>query len=112
MDCSCSYFFILQLFESNVVIRVRPQDRDLVRSITSNVEEKYKDGCGKEVNLKIDDESHLNQDSTGGVELLAQRGRIKINNTLEARLELIAQQLVPEIRTALFGRNVNRKFTD
>lgn len=39
-------------------------------------------------------------------------GRIKISNTLESRLELIAQQLVPEIRTALFGRNPNRKFTD
>lgn len=39
-------------------------------------------------------------------------GRIKINNTLESRLELIAQQLVPEIRSALFGSNPNRKFTD
>lgn len=36
----------------------------------------------------------------------------QIPNTLEARLELISQQLVPEIRTALFGRNVNRRFTD
>lgn len=37
---------------------------------------------------------------------------VQVPNTLEARLELISQQLVPEIRTALFGRNVNRKFTD
>ncbi|XP_044767026.1 V-type proton ATPase subunit E [Coccinella septempunctata] len=103
---------LYQLFETNVLIRVRPQDRDLIKSIIPNVEEKYKDGSGKEVTLKVDDESHLAQDTTGGVELLAQKGRIKINNTLEARLELIAQQLVPEIRTALFGRNVNRKFTD
>lgn len=36
----------------------------------------------------------------------------QISNTLESRLELIAQQLLPEIRTALFGRNPNRKFTD
>jgi len=50
--------------------------------------------------------------SCGGVILFAQRGRIKIVNTLEARLELIAQQFVPEIRIALFGRNPNRKFTD
>lgn len=39
-------------------------------------------------------------------------GRIKISNTLETRLELIAQQLIPEIRTALFGINSNRKFND
>lgn len=37
---------------------------------------------------------------------------LQICNTLESRLELIAQQLLPEIRTALFGRNPNRKFTD
>lgn len=36
----------------------------------------------------------------------------QVPNTLESRLELISQQLVPEIRNALFGRNVNRKFTD
>ncbi|KAK9887017.1 hypothetical protein WA026_019944 [Henosepilachna vigintioctopunctata] len=103
---------LYQLFESHVLVRVRPQDRDIVHSIIANTEKKYKDGCGKEISLKIDDQTHLAQDTTGGIELYAQKGRIKINNTLEARLELIAQQLVPEIRTALFGRNTNRKFTD
>lgn len=39
-------------------------------------------------------------------------GRIKVSNTLETRLELIAQQLIPGIRSALFGSNPNRKFTD
>lgn len=37
---------------------------------------------------------------------------LQVSNTLESRLELIAQQLIPEIRNALFGRNLNRKFTD
>lgn len=37
---------------------------------------------------------------------------LQVPNTLESRLDLISQQLVPEIRNALFGRNVNRKFTD
>lgn len=103
---------LFQLFESNVTVRVRPQDRELVQSIFSEIASNYKQSSGKEVILKIDDESHLSQDTSGGIELLAQKGKIKINNTLEARLELIAQQLVPQIRTALFGRNVNRRFTD
>lgn len=94
------------------MIRVRQQDRQLVQGILPVVTTKYKDATGKDVHLKIDDETHLSSDTTGGVELYAQKGKIKINNTLEARLDLIAQQLVPEIRTALFGRNVNRKFTD
>lgn len=38
--------------------------------------------------------------------------RLQVPNTLESRLDLIAEQLVPEIRTALFGPNENRKFTD
>lgn len=48
----------------------------------------------------------------GGIELLAMKGKIKISNTLDARLDMIARQMIPEIRTNLFGRNTNRKFTD
>lgn len=94
------------------MVRCRTQDRALVEDTFGDICAKYKEAVGKDVNLKIDSENPLPADSTGGIELLAQKNRIKVNNTLEARLELIAQQLVPEIRTALFGRNVNRKFTD
>ncbi|XP_023028494.1 V-type proton ATPase subunit Vha26 isoform X2 [Leptinotarsa decemlineata] len=103
---------LYQLFEKDVTIRVRPQDRELVKSIIPTVTNKYKDATGKDIHLKIDDEIHLSQETTGGIDLLAQKNKIKISNTMEARLELISQQLVPQIRTALFGRNVNRKFTD
>lgn len=48
----------------------------------------------------------------GGIDLLAQRGKIKISNTLDARLDMLAKQMIPEIRTNLFGRNNNRRFTD
>ncbi|KAG5887425.1 hypothetical protein JTB14_024624 [Gonioctena quinquepunctata] len=103
---------LYQLFEKEVTVRVRPQDRDLVTSVIPTIATKYKDVTGKEVHLKLDDESHLSQDTTGGIDLLAQKNKIKISNTMEARLDLISQQLVPQIRTALFGRNVNRRFTD
>ncbi|KAJ8957529.1 hypothetical protein NQ318_020568 [Aromia moschata] len=103
---------LYQLFEREVHIRVRPQDRELVKSIIPTIVTKYKDSTGKDISLKIDDEIQLSQDITGGIDLLAHKNKIKISNTLEARLELIAQQLVPQIRMALFGRNVNRKFTD
>ncbi|PSN53592.1 V-type proton ATPase subunit E [Blattella germanica] len=84
----------------------------LLQPILSAVAGQYKDATGKEVYLRLDSETFLPPDTTGGVELTAQNGRIKITNTLEARLELIAQQLIPEIRGALFGRNPNRKFAD
>lgn len=103
---------LYQLFETNVFIRCRAQDQQLVENCFPEISQKYKDAVGKDVNLKLDMENPLPADATGGVELLAQKGRIKVNNTLEARLELIAQQLVPQVRTALFGKNLNRKFTD
>ncbi|XP_015606969.1 V-type proton ATPase subunit E [Cephus cinctus] len=103
---------LYQLMEANVLIRVRQVDLGIADSVITSVQQTYKEISGKEVSVKIDQDNFLPADSCGGVELLAARGRIKICNTLESRLELIAQQLVPEIRSALFGRNPNRKFTD
>lgn len=103
---------LYQLFEHPVVIRSRAQDRHLVESIIPEMAQEYKAQSGKDITLKVDMDNALPAETCGGVELHALRGKIKINNTLEARLELIAQQLVPQIRVALFGRNPNRKFTD
>ncbi|XP_015111721.1 V-type proton ATPase subunit E [Diachasma alloeum] len=103
---------LYQLMEHNVLLRVRQVDVPLVESILGEVQDNYKAVSKKEVVLKIDSDNFLSPDSCGGVDLLAARGRIKISNTLESRLELIAQQLISEIRCALFGRNPNRKFTD
>ncbi|XP_046984994.1 V-type proton ATPase subunit E [Schistocerca americana] len=104
---------LLQLLEPNVTVRTREVDQRIVDSILPAITQKYKEITGgKDISIKVDTESFLNPEVTGGIELLAQKSRIKIVNTLEARLELIAQQLIPEIRGALFGRNPNRKFAD
>jgi len=103
---------LLQLLEANVILRCRQADLSLLEESLDSVAQDYKKATGKEVNLKIDKESFLSSALTGGVELSAQKGKIKIVNTLEHRLEMLAKQMVPEIRTALFGQNMNRKFTD
>ncbi|GLV43221.1 Vacuolar H[+]-ATPase 26kD subunit [Carabus blaptoides fortunei] len=103
---------LYQFFENPVVLRVRPQDTAIVESLLTDITAEYKAATGRDIILRVDMDSHLPADTCGGVELYAIRGKIKITNTLEARLELIAQQLVPQIRTALFGRNPNRRFTD
>lgn len=105
-------YVVLQLLEPAVIIRVREVDQSLVKGILDTCISIYKENTDKDVVLKLDSDSFLPVDSVGGIELLAARGRIKISNTLEARLDLIAQQLVPEVRVALFGRNPNRKFLD
>ncbi|OWR54192.1 V-type proton ATPase subunit E [Danaus plexippus] len=103
---------LFQLVEPAVTIRCRQADKSLVESLLPRAQQDYKAKIKKDVVLKVDTEASLPADTCGGIELIAARGRIKICNTLESRLELIAQQLLPEIRTALFGRNPNRKFTD
>ncbi|CAH2054435.1 unnamed protein product, partial [Iphiclides podalirius] len=103
---------LFQLMEPTVTLRVRQTDKALVESVVGRAQTDYKNKIKKDVQLKIDTENFLPADTCGGIELIAAKGRIKICNTLESRLELIAQQLLPEIRTALFGRNPNRKFTD
>ncbi|MED6277624.1 hypothetical protein CHARACLAT_015396 [Characodon lateralis] len=50
--------------------------------------------------------------SYGGVEVYNDNGKIKVSNTLESRPELVAQQVMPEIRETLFGANPNRRFMD
>jgi V-type H+-transporting ATPase subunit E len=39
-------------------------------------------------------------------------GKIKVSNTIEARLLMIFNQILPEIREKLFGVNQNRKYHD
>lgn len=98
--------------ETHVLIRVREEDHLLVEGLLPAITNEYKDRIKRDTSLKIDTDTFLPKETCGGVELIAQRGRIKIVNTLESRLELIAQQLLPDIRSAIFGTNVNRRFTD
>jgi len=103
---------LCQLLESNVTVRCRQVDRDLVQNAFPGAVAAVKDQIRKDVQVKLDEETFLPNDCAGGVELYAQRGKIKVNNTLEARLEMIAEQKLPQIRNALFGVNENRKFLD
>ena len=39
-------------------------------------------------------------------------GKIDVNNTIEARLDILKDNALPAMREALFGKNPNRKFYD
>lgn len=103
---------LYQVMESTVSLRCRQADVELVQEVLPIAIDEYKEKMGQDVRITIDTDNYLSADTCGGIELIALNGRVKVPNTLESRLELISQQLVPEIRNALFGRNVNRKFTD
>lgn len=103
---------LFQMLEENVTIRCRQQDVNIVREVMEKCERDYKQTTRKDVRLALDTENFLPADVSGGVELLAQKGKIKVENTLESRLEMISQQMLPELREMLFGTNPNRKFKD
>uniref|UniRef100_A0A3B4ENW6 ATPase H+ transporting V1 subunit E1a n=1 Tax=Pygocentrus nattereri TaxID=42514 RepID=A0A3B4ENW6_PYGNA len=107
-----------QLLEPKVTIRCRKQDLALVQvSFFKNIPI-YKAAAKNNLEVRIDQDSFLSPEvccldlNSGGIEIYNADGKIKVSNTLESRLNLIAQQMMPEIRVALFGANQNRKFMD
>uniref|UniRef100_A0A8C8C6Y6 Uncharacterized protein n=1 Tax=Oncorhynchus tshawytscha TaxID=74940 RepID=A0A8C8C6Y6_ONCTS len=98
-----------QLLETKVTIRCRKQDLQAAIQKTIPV---YKAAVKNNIEVRIDQDNFLSPDISGGIEIYNADGKIKVSNTLESRLDLMAQQMMPEIRVALFGQNQNRKFLD
>ncbi|PIO25326.1 hypothetical protein AB205_0063860 [Aquarana catesbeiana] len=103
---------LYQLLESKVIIRCRKEDMPLIRNSVQKNIPIYKAATKRDVEVVIDQDGYLAPEIAGGIELYNADGKIKVVNTLESRLDLIAQQMMPEIRVALFGANANRKFLD
>ncbi|XP_077424162.1 V-type proton ATPase subunit E 1-like isoform X1 [Vanacampus margaritifer] len=101
-----------QLLEEKVVIRCRQQDMELVQAAVNKNIPIFQEAVKKHIVVKLDKDHFLPSSICGGVEVYNGNGKIKVSNTLENRLELLAQQMMPEIRVSLFGANPNRKFTD
>ncbi|KAA8580296.1 hypothetical protein FQN60_005831 [Etheostoma spectabile] len=101
-----------QLLEPKVTIRCRKQDVQMVQaSIQRNIPI-YKAAVKMNIEVRIDQDNFISPDVSGGIEIYNGNGKIKVSNTLESRLDLMAQQMMPEIRVSLFGANPNRKFLD
>ncbi|KAM8891083.1 V-type proton ATPase subunit E 1a [Spinachia spinachia] len=101
-----------QLLEPEVTICCRQQDVEMVQAAINKNIHIYKEAVKSNIVVKIDQERFLPSQICGGVEVYNDTRKIKVSNTLENRLELMAQQMMPEIRVDLFGANPNRRFTD
>uniref|UniRef100_A0A2K6GYB1 Uncharacterized protein n=1 Tax=Propithecus coquereli TaxID=379532 RepID=A0A2K6GYB1_PROCO len=55
-------------------------------------------------------EAYLPEEIAGGIEIYNGNHKIKVSSTLESRLDLIVQQMMPEVWRAWFGANAKRKF--
>ncbi|KAJ8391059.1 hypothetical protein AAFF_G00096800 [Aldrovandia affinis] len=101
-----------QLLESKVSVRCRKQDVAVVQAAIQKNIPIYQAAVKNNIDARIDQNNFLSSEISGGIEIYNADGKIKVSNTLESRLDLMAQQMMPEIRVTLFGVNQNRKFLD
>lgn len=97
-----------RLVEKDVLIKCREKDVALVTKAIEDAKALYKQALKRDVNCTVM-KTYLPADISGGVEAFTNDGKIRVVNTLEARLNMLFAQMIPEIRVKLFGKNVNRK---
>lgn len=98
---------LFSLMETDVVVKGRKQDADAVKKAADEAASAFQEATGHKVKVSI--ESELSDDLAGGVIVTASRGKLVVNNTLDERLRLTEDRMLPEIRNQLFGPNPNRK---
>ncbi|KAJ1981593.1 V-ATPase V1 sector subunit E [Dimargaris verticillata] len=99
-----------KLMDENVVLQCRESEKNKVSTLATKAAEEYEKAVGSKVAFKVDESAFLPETCGGGVVLSSLHGRIRVDNTLEARLGLISELMLPEIRVMLFGHSPSRKF--
>ncbi|KAM0461046.1 hypothetical protein ACHAO4_001846 [Trichoderma viride] len=98
--------------EPEVQLRAKKADYDAIKKAVEEAAKEYKKEVGKDVSATIDESNPLDDSSAGGIIILGGKGKIDIDNTLEARLQLLEHAAAPAVRETLFGKNPNRKYYD
>jgi len=100
---------LYQLMEEDITITCREKDLDIVKKAVEEVIPVYKEKTGKVASVKYS-ANYLPATSAGGIIMAGFGDRIVINNTLENRLEIASDELLPAIKTMLYGASESRKF--
>lgn len=99
---------LLQLMETKVTVTVKSNDVQMAQDAAKEAEKAFKEKSGRDTSVTV--QEGLGKESVGGLILAGYGGKITINNTLEERLRLLEDRMLPEIRLDLFGPNQNRKY--
>jgi hypothetical protein len=65
--------------EANVIVKARQVDLNLIQSLLPKAVEAYKSKSNKDVVVTLETENCLAETATGGVEMYAMNGRIKVS---------------------------------
>lgn len=101
---------LVKVEENSVKIYCRKQDVSTVNKVLAPAIQEYVELMKREsgvtlkpdVTLNADESKHLADESYGGILLTALDGKIKCDNTMSSRLELVYEELLPSIRAILF----------
>jgi V-type H+-transporting ATPase subunit E len=98
----------LMLLEPEVTVVCRKEDTALVKSVLDDAQKKFAsevkaqtNGVAKSVKLVVDESRPL-VGKIGGVVLQTEGGAIRVDNTLDTRLDLLVEKDKPTIRKILF----------
>jgi len=109
---------LIKLGEDEVELICRACDQGIAESSLAAAKEQYKAKTGRTVQLSVNQVHRLapppsaagGPSCCGGVLLSGRGGRILCNNTLEQRLALSYEMLLPDIRLEMFGVSKSRKY--
>ena len=82
-----------KLMETDMSIQVRSKDVAVTERALNKAVQIYKSKLNATINPVIDTENTLPEKSQGGVVVTGMYGRIRVDNTLESRLELLSTQV-------------------
>lgn len=71
---------LFQIMEAQITIRGRQQDAQLIQNALPGSVEQYKRETNKDVVVTLDTENFLSEGSTGGIEIFALQGRIRVSS--------------------------------
>lgn len=98
--------------DPKVVLTCREADRPVAEKALGRALEDFRRETGTTCQVSLDGQKHLPANCAGGVVASSLEGRIRCDNTLEARLEQSFEKMLPTLRVRLFGPSPNRKFFD
>lgn len=96
--------------ESKILLTVRKADVAVAKSAADKALKKIEGG--DKIEISISDTGFIDADSAGGILASTADRKIVINNSLEERLHLLGQKILPLIRLELFGPSKSRKYFD
>ncbi|KAI5476761.1 hypothetical protein MNV49_007351 [Pseudohyphozyma bogoriensis] len=99
---------LFTLMEKDVSIIIRSEDAKLAKDAAKTAADEFKKEAGFDVKYEIKED--LPKTCAGGVSVKGYGNKITVTNTLDERLRLLEEKMLPEIRESLFGKNENRRF--